>query len=118
MKKFPQPTPVLVTKPTVEKITRDEEAFRVYITADVNVLGALTTIRGQFTFPIDELSQGASLARMMTFAMRKFVQSEQCRGLSDADIRSFILAGPVAVTALRSQVEPYFATVALGDRSA
>lgn len=116
MKTFDKPTPVLATQPTVAKITRDGEAFRVYITADVNILGALTIITGQFTFPIAELAQGASLARMMTFAMRKFVKSEQCRGLSDADIRAFILIGPVAVNAVRSQVEPYFAAVALGDR--
>ncbi len=116
MKKFPKAFPKLVSAPVVVNIGRNKHAFTVRIEADASILGALTKIGTTFDFAIEELAQGASLARMMTFSMRRFLKSEHCRDLPNEDILAFVRIGPVAVTTLRKQVEPYFAAVALGDR--
>ncbi len=116
MKKFKKAFPKLVSAPVVVGIGRSAESFTVRIEANASILGALTKISATLDFPIEELSLGASLARMMTLAMRRFVKSEQCRGLPPEDIRAFILLGPAATATLRKQVEPYFAVLALGER--
>lgn len=118
MSKFQKVFPKLVSAPTVGKVGRNKNSFTIRIEADASIAGALTKLGVTFDFSIEELSQGASLARMMTLSMRRFTKSEQCRGLPDEDTREFILAGSAAVTALRKQVEPYFAVIALGDRVA
>jgi hypothetical protein len=100
-------------EPLAGNILRTDKSFTMGVYANAAVNGGQRHVGTTFEFDIGDLAVGASLARLMTVQVRKYLLSGAGRDLSKEDAAAFKRAAHGYLPTLRNSIEGHFASVVL-----